>query len=591
VSAQLRDDTDDSTSARTPIVDVQPRVDAAFELHERVRVFILLREDTLAMDERQDGLVAALGGELDLWHRYDNIPAIAGELSRAGLVQLRRNAAVRAVQLDSLGSGGLIDAVPAAGVDKVHSLRGLTGKGITVAVLDSGASTMHPALKTAIVAQHCFTAGACPPDNARESESAEDDHGHGSNVSGIVASRGSSSVGKGYAPAAKIVAVKVLNSKNTGLISDWVAGFDWVLTNREKLDVRVINASLVGPEYATSAECDGGESAMSAVIHKLIDAGVTIAASSGNTGQTVRMSTPACISGVIAVGATYDKDLGRQPRSSTSYRALAGDAFAACSDSATSSKTMACFTSTGGPRLDLLAPGALLTSAGSGTSTSTFAGTSQASPGVAGLAALLLECNPTLTPARILDVLKRTGEPITDTRTNMTYPLIRGFQAANAACGERSKAVPLPGVATIGGYAAHSGSAGTAESAAGSGERLFGGGGGMALLALGPAGTAIDTVPARGLGREPVLAAGHGGDHSAARAGRVAADGGRSSPPAAAGSGGHDTRDTPSESNKPAQPACQCSTPGSARHSALSFGWLWVAAMLTTGGALRRRTS
>src|SRR5688572_10819579 len=137
------------------------------------RCFILLREDTLAMDDRKHFVAAALGGELELWHSYRNIPAIAGMLTRLGLAQLRENPFVSAVQLDGTGSGGLMDAVPAVGVDKVQSVRGLTGKGVTVAVLDSGASTKHPALQGAIVAQHCFTRGACPPNRSAESDNAE----------------------------------------------------------------------------------------------------------------------------------------------------------------------------------------------------------------------------------------------------------------------------------------------------------------------------------------------------------------------------------------------------------------------------------
>jgi subtilisin family serine protease len=102
---------------------------------------------------------------------------------------------------------------------------------------------MHPALQGAIVAQHCFTSSGCPPLDTNEGESAEDDHNHGSNVTGIVASRGGAGVAKGYAPGASIVAVKVLNRQNAGRVSDWVAGFDWVSTNLSRLKVKVMTAA------------------------------------------------------------------------------------------------------------------------------------------------------------------------------------------------------------------------------------------------------------------------------------------------------------------------------------------------------------
>lgn len=435
-SARVRAQLVDPAPDDGPSVAVQERVERAMERDGRAPVFILLREDTLTLpDESKTAVPAALGGEFALWHRYQNIPVIAGELTRAGLERLRRHPAVSAVQLDGTGSGGLAEAVPAVGVDKVHSVRGLSGKGITVAVLDSGTTTSHPALQGAVVAQHCFARFGCPPSFANEGDSAEDDHNHGSNVSGIVASRGGGGVSEGFAPGASLVAVKVLNAQNAGQVSDWVAGFDWVLSNHEQLDIRVINASLVSDEeYADAASCDRGETAMASVVKKLFDAGVTITASSGNTGHTETMTAPACNTGVIAVGATYDSDLGRQPEGGSTYQTLGGGRWPACSDAMTDAKTIACFTSTAGSRLDLLAPGSQITSTGRGTGTSMFRGTSQAAPAVAGVSALLLECNPSLSPTQILDILKATGEPVMDPRSGLMYPLIRGMEAAEMAC-------------------------------------------------------------------------------------------------------------------------------------------------------------
>ncbi len=428
---------------------VQPRVVRAFERQERVRVFLILREQAA-----QAPVLAAAGAQLELWHRYRSIPALAGELSRTGLAHLRKHPAVAAIQLDGEGSGGLADALPATGADEVHAVRGLTGKGITAAVLDSGASTEHPALRGAIVAQHCFTPLACPPNGTREGESAEDDHNHGSNVTGIVASRGGGKVAKGYAPGVNVVSVKVLNANNAGRISDWVAGFDWIYENLESLDVKIINASLVSTaEYGSAAECDANEMALARVTQNLVDAGVVITSSSGNTGHTMTMTAPACNTGVIAVGASYDSNLGVQPESGGTYQALGGGSWPECADRTTSAKTMACFTSTAGSRLDLLAPGTQLASAGRGSTSAMFRGTSQAAPGVAGIAALLLECNPSLGPSALLDVLKKTGEPVLDPRTGLFYPLVRAVHAVDEACPLGAPA-PQPPSANAGSRAA-----------------------------------------------------------------------------------------------------------------------------------------
>lgn len=580
-TAALAQLVDPDEHGRPLSVDVQPRVERAFESEERVAVFILLREDTLAMDDRKQAVAAALGGELELWHSYRNIPVIAGMLTRLGLEQLRKSAAVSAVQLDGTGSGGLKEAVPAVGVDKVQSMRGLSGKGVTVAILDSGASTKHPALQGAIVAQHCFTRLDCPPNASNEGDSAEDDHNHGSNVSGIVASRSGGGVSKGYAPGASLVPVKVLNAQNAGQTSDWVAGFDWVISNREKLNIKVINASLVSDsEYATAAACDAGETAMAMVVKKLFDAGVTITASSGNTGHTATMTSPACNTGVIAVGATYDSNLGKQPENGPSYQALAGGRWPACSDAMTDRKTIACFTSTAGARLDLLAPGSQLTSCGKGTGTSLFRGTSQAAPGVAGMAALLLECNPALTPAMILDVLKKTGEPVVDGRSGMMYPLIRGVEAADMACGAQPGTMGGAGGSAAGGAAgAQPSAAGTAASSGGQ-PAAVGGSPGSTAGAVAVPGMGVPVGPAGGVSA-PRPAAGSGAGLSTGAG--VAGLG-----PVQAGSTGQLAGAQPGSpaAAPPQQSGCQCAAPG-ALHGTVDARGLGTFALAALGLCLR----
>ncbi|HET6334570.1 MAG TPA: S8 family serine peptidase [Polyangiales bacterium] len=472
------------TTHETDVAEVDPRVERALANEDRAGVFLMLRESEASTAAAQQAVIARLGSDFEVSHRYGSIRALAGSLTRAGLATVRGLADVAAIQIDGQGSGGLAQALPAVGIDKVHDERGLTGKGITVAILDSGAPTMHPALQDAIVAQHCFTTGGCPPLNQNQGDSAEDDHNHGSNVTGIVASRGGGGIAKGYAPGASIVAVKVLNRQNGGRVSDWVAGFDWVSTNLSMLNVKVINASLVSTEeYASAADCDRGEPALSAVTKKLIEAGVTITASSGNTGHIETMTAPACNTGVIAVGATYDSDLGPQPETGGTYQALGGGNWPACSDAQTDAKTIACFTSTAGSRLDVLAPGSQLTSTGKGTGMSMFRGTSQAAPGVAGLAALLLECNPALTPSSILDVLKQTGEMIMDPRNGLSYPLIRGVQAVEMACPNMPGMPAMPtagaGAPTGGGAPPAAGSGGIVAPTAGSSGTPAAGSGGL----------------------------------------------------------------------------------------------------------------
>ena len=140
--------------------------------------------------------------------RFEHVPAVAGNLSRRALDALARDPNVSFIQVDGAGEGALTVSVPAIGADVAKTQFHVTGKGIRMAVLDTGVNATHPDLRSSVVAtQHCFTRNACPPSNASEGTSAEDDHGHGSHVSGIVTSDGQVA-GAGFAPDVEIVAVK-----------------------------------------------------------------------------------------------------------------------------------------------------------------------------------------------------------------------------------------------------------------------------------------------------------------------------------------------------------------------------------------------
>lgn len=371
--------------------------------------------------------------------RFDHIPAMAGTLSPEGLARLSRQPDISFIQMDSPGQGALTVAVPAIGGDVAKRDYQVTGKGVRVAVLDTGVNTTHPDLKSSIVStQHCFTHGACPPGNSTEGTSAEDDHGHGSHVAGIITSDGKVA-GAGFAPDAEIVAIKANDRNDSGFASDWVAGLDWLFTNLSTLKVKAVNASLGTSQlYASTNDCDRGEPALARAVGNLVRAGVTIFAAAGNQGSTSKVSAPACNTGAIAVGATYKSSQGRQPATGT-YSSLFGQSFSACYDAATEFDQVACF-SNSGPRVDIVAPGAIVVSDVLQGRTSSFRGTSQASPAAAGITALMLECNPQLTPAEIRDILVRTSVTVTDKKNNATFPSIRAAAAVKAACGSASDA-------------------------------------------------------------------------------------------------------------------------------------------------------
>ena len=430
-----------ATAGKAPLptsAQTSDEVEQALAANGSARVLILLDDTSIAdsitaaaqqrvtLAQVQAGVLNTVTpAEFQLYRQYQTVPGLAGTLTAAGLAKLRTNPAVRAIQLDHAGSAHLEESVPALGGNIVHETYDVRGRGVTVAVLDSGIDTDHPDLADDLVAQQCFTNGSCPPSNTAQSANAEDANGHGTHVTGIITSKGAVS-GIGFAPATKIVAVRVLDANGSGFVSDWIKGLDWVLTHLPTHPVQVVNLSL-GTFALYPGNCDAQETVMATAVAQLRAKGVTIFASSGNQGATDRIASPACNSGVIAVGATYDGNVDRQPNSGT-YQSLFGSSWPNCADMTTTLQTITCFTNSNS-QLDLLAPGAPILSTYKDGSVATYWGTSQASPTAAGIAALLLEKQPSLTPTELETLLKASGPKVTDARNGLQFTAINALTA------------------------------------------------------------------------------------------------------------------------------------------------------------------
>lgn len=354
--------------------------------------------------------------------RWRNLDGFAAEVTPESLAELERDPNVVRVDLDSGGTGGLAQSVPLIGGDKARAA-GATGRGVVVAVLDSGVDETHPDLAGHIADEQCFCTdlygdGCCPNHQATQSGAgaAADDNGHGTNVTGIIASRGVVTKSPGVAPDVTLVIVKVLDRDNTFRASSQVlSGMDWLIDNHP--EVRVVNMSLY-----TSAlypgNCDSAASftaLFAQAVQTLRARGTLVFACSGNEASATLMGAPACVGAAVSVGAVYDADIGKF-------------AFGSCHDNATAADQITCF-SDSNATLDLLGPGALITSDGRGGGTSTYAGTSQATPHAAGAAAVLWGLKPSATADEIESLLKSTGKPITDARNGVTTPRIDLFAA------------------------------------------------------------------------------------------------------------------------------------------------------------------
>jgi len=306
--------------------------------------------------------------------------------SPAALDALARAPEVEAVAPMAHGSAALWGSVPQIGADAVHEA-GYRGAGATIAVLDTGIDASHPDIAGRVVGEECFcTEQCCPGGTARASGpgSAQSKAWHGPHVAGIIASNGTVA-GPGAAPEASIVAVRVLNDSQRGLLSDWLAALDWILANRP--EVNAVNMSLVS-DQKFKGECSDADAytmAFARLLGQFHDRGIPVIAASGNEGETDKLPAPACVGRSIAVGAVNREDVV-VPSSNAS------------------------------PWLDLLAPGERIVSDIPGGLALPLSGTSMAAAHVTGTIAALLPLVPMRYADVLASILAATGVPVLDAR-------------------------------------------------------------------------------------------------------------------------------------------------------------------------------
>ncbi|MDP6548918.1 MAG: S8 family serine peptidase [Dehalococcoidia bacterium] len=257
---------------------------------------------------------------------------------------------------------------------------GYTGAGVGVAIVDTGIDFGHADLS---VASTCFTVyGSC-----------QDDAGHGTHVAGIVAALDNSTDVLGVAPGAALYAVKVLDSSGGGDWADVVAGLEWVLSNQDK--IQVVNMSLGGPAFA-------GDSFIGTAVANLDAAGISVVVSAGNErNDEITDRVPARFPEAMAVASSTAQD-GTGP---SKGRCAGMQILADTASTFTTDGAGVAISAPGNSHEDISkgcsiqGTGILSLQLGGGTTRKS--GTSMAAPHVAGVAALMLEKNGTLTPAGV----------------------------------------------------------------------------------------------------------------------------------------------------------------------------------------------
>ena len=246
--------------------------------------------------------------------RWATVPALVGRIRPRALARLERDPEVRRIDLDAGGGRvGDVESLHLIGADAVQAT-GLTGQGVTVAILDSGIDRTHPDLSTSLVGEHCVVPPVGCPGGVAQADgpgSAQDDNGHGTNVAGIITGDGRIAP-VGEAPAANVLAVKVIDRNGSyNSAAQLVTALDWIAKARP--DVKVVNMSL-GSTQLFPSTCDNDESwtmALAAAVHALRLRGVSVFAASMNNGSTSWLGAPACLREVEAVGPSTTARSGR----------------------------------------------------------------------------------------------------------------------------------------------------------------------------------------------------------------------------------------------------------------------------------------
>jgi beta propeller repeat protein len=396
-----------------PVSYVHSSVRERVRDHGQVRVIVEMGDPALpqarARDWRLRGpaiaelarRVKAAAPRLQVRREYRIFPFLAGTVDELGLRELMACPTVEAVYPDRRLEAALDESGPLIGQDYAEGA-GWDGDGVAIAILDTGIDYTHPALASGkVVAQWDFV---------NEDDDAMDDEGHGTHVAGIAAGTGATY--RGIAPGADLVALKVLDDTGIGYSSVLISAVQWCIEHKDEHNIRVISMSLSDTaEWRDPDECDAdpeGQAMASA-----LDNGILTVAAAGNEGYTGGIGIPACASAAMAVGATYDASYGE----TMSWRI--------CADSTPAADDVACF-SNRGELLDVYAPGAMITSALLGGDYVDGAGTSAATPHVAGAAAVIFDrLGPTTAAAETVRArLRRTGVQIVDPDTNVGTPRI-----------------------------------------------------------------------------------------------------------------------------------------------------------------------
>lgn len=348
-------------------------------------------------NEADEKMIRDCGGETR--YTYHIINAKAVEIPEQAIDRFKKNPRVKYVEEDA-EVHTLQETLP-WGVNRIDAdlvWNSNKGTGVNISIIDTGIDYTHPDLKDNYKGGYDFVNNDADP---------KDDNGHGTHCAGIAAAENNTIGVVGVAPKANLYAVKVLDSRGSGSLSDCIEGIQWSVDN----GMQVISMSWGSSAYSESLE-NASDAANAA--------GLVLVAAAGNSGDgnpdTNEYSYPAAYGSVIAVGATDKTDVAPSWSNSGPYLELAAPGVSIYSTLPTYSVTL---TRTYGYNYG------------------TLSGTSMACPHVAGTAALVIASDLTLTNVAVRSRLQTTADDLGPAGWDPVY----GFGLVDA---ENATYIPTP---------------------------------------------------------------------------------------------------------------------------------------------------
>jgi len=327
------------------------------------------------------------------------------------------------------------------GADKAWAA-GFTGKGVGVAVIDSGINGDHPDFKNADGTSRVTNVLANPA-----ATRAGDDVGHGTHVAGIVAGNsaarpaGDVKAGayEGIAPEADVIAVKTADDQGNSTTLDVINALEFVVNHKDELNIDVVNLS-VSSDTPGSYLLDPLDAAVEFAWH----AGIVVVSAAGNRGNAADAAhyAPGNDPFVISVGAT-DETGTANPADDTvatfSSRGPGLDGFSKPEVYAPGARIVAPLAA--GSAFHQLCPTCVVAD-----EYLRIGGTSMAAPVVAGAAALLLQARPELNPDQVKELLTANVNPTADGARQID---VSKALVAPVGRGANQGSVPAPAVKAV----------------------------------------------------------------------------------------------------------------------------------------------